>query len=151
MEDLIDLKQVRTLESYIHDFDILWNKAGIGERQTLVIFLEGLELEIKNIVKMFEPEDLRQASNLARLHANTLTHRQTSVYLLKHSVSTTSHSLPPKTIQQPNTTTTNFPSTTNLPKSNPTSWPNNTTPNSFNKTFIKPTKSIKPRSLKNVE
>jgi len=146
MKDLIDLKQVRTLESYIHDFDVLWNKAGIRERQALIIFLEGLELEIKNTLKMFEPKDLRQAYNLARLHANTLTHRQTSVYLLKHSVSITSHSLPPKTIQQPNTTTTN------LPKSNPTYWPNNTTPNSFNKTFIKPTKSIKKtRSLKKID
>jgi hypothetical protein len=96
MKDLIDLKQVRTLESYIHDFDVLWNKAGIGERQALVIFLEGLELEIKNTLKMFEPKDLRQANNLARLHANTLTHRQTFVYLLKHSISITSHSLPPK-------------------------------------------------------
>jgi len=32
MEDLIDLKQVGTLEDYIHDFDVLWNKAGIGEK-----------------------------------------------------------------------------------------------------------------------
>jgi hypothetical protein len=76
MEDLIDLKQVGTLENYIHDFDILWNKAGIGEKQALVIFLGGLELEIKNTVKMFEPKDLRQAYNLARLHANTLAHIQ---------------------------------------------------------------------------
>ncbi|KAL3596164.1 hypothetical protein D5086_007801 [Populus alba] len=38
MEDLIDLKQVGTLETYIHDFDVLWNKAGIGEKQALVIF-----------------------------------------------------------------------------------------------------------------
>jgi hypothetical protein len=76
MEDLIDLKQVGTLENYIHDFDILWNKAGIREKQSLVIFLGGLELEIKNTVKMFEPKDLRQAYNLAMLHANTLAHIQ---------------------------------------------------------------------------
>jgi len=38
MEDLIGLKQVGTLENYIHDFDILWNKADIGEKQALVIF-----------------------------------------------------------------------------------------------------------------
>jgi len=38
MEDLIGLKQVGTLENYIHDFDILWNKAGIREKQALVIF-----------------------------------------------------------------------------------------------------------------
>jgi hypothetical protein len=74
MEDLIDLKQVGTLENYIHNFDILWNKVGIGEKQALVIFLGGLELEIKSIVKMFEPKDLRQAYNLARLQANTLAH-----------------------------------------------------------------------------
>lgn len=62
------------MKSYIHDFDILWNKVSIGERQALVIFLGGFKVEIKNNVKMFEPKDLRQAYNLTRLQANTLAH-----------------------------------------------------------------------------
>ena len=151
MEDLIDLKQVGTLENYIHDFDILWNKAGIWEKQALVIFLGGLELEIKNTIKMFEPKDLRQAYNLARLHANTLAHRQNTGFTPKHSASTTSHNLPQKTMQPPNLTPTNITTTTNLPKANPTYWPNNNAQNSFNKTANKPTKSIKSKSLKNVD
>nr|TKR85210.1 hypothetical protein D5086_0000250100 [Populus alba] len=114
MEDLIDLKQVGTLETYIHDFDMLWNKAGIGEKQALVIFLGGLKMEIKNIVKMFEPKDLRQAFNLARLQANTLIHRQNSGYIPKHSVSTASHSPPSKPIHQPNLTTTALSTASNI-------------------------------------
>jgi hypothetical protein len=55
------------LEEYIQEFDILWNKAEMSEKQALVIFLGGLELEIKNTVKMFEPKTLKHAYNLARL------------------------------------------------------------------------------------
>jgi hypothetical protein len=142
MEDLIDLKQVGTLEDYIHDFDVLWNKTGIGERQALVIFLGGLELEIKNTVKIFEPKDLRQAFNLARLQANTLTHRQNLGYIPKHSLSTTSHSLPSKPIHQPNLTTTTFSTASNIPPVKSPSW-QNSFQNSFNRTPNKPTKSIK--------
>ena len=108
MEDLIDLKQVGTLETYIHDFDVLWNKVGIGEKQALVIFLGGLEPEIKNTVKMFEPKDLRQAFNLARLQANTLNHRQNPGYIPKHSAASTFHSFPSKTIPTPNITATHL-------------------------------------------
>ena len=142
MEDLIDLKQVGTLETYIHDFDVLWNKAGIGEKQALVIFLGGLELEIKNTVKMFEPKDLRQAFNLARLQANTLLHRQHPGYIPKHLVTTASHSLPPKPIHQPNLATTPLSTASNIPAVRTPSWPNSSQ-NSFNRTPNKPTKSIK--------
>jgi len=77
LEELIDLKQVGDLESYIHDFDILWNKAGIRKRQALVIFVGDFEVEIKNTVKMFEPKDLIQAYNLARFQAYTFSHHST--------------------------------------------------------------------------
>jgi hypothetical protein len=83
-----------------------------------------LELEIKNTVKMFEPKDLRQAFNLARLQANTLTHRQNLGYIPKHSMSTASHSLPLKPIHQPNLTTTTFPTASNIPTIKTPSWPN---------------------------
>jgi len=81
VEELIDLKQMGDLDSYIHDFDILWNKVGIEKRQVLVIFLWGLEVKIKNTVKMFEPKVRRQTYNLAKLQANTLANKQTSGYL----------------------------------------------------------------------
>jgi hypothetical protein len=63
----MELKQQGELEEYIQEFDILWNKAKMSEKQALVIFLGGLELEIKNTVKMFEPKTLKHAYNLARL------------------------------------------------------------------------------------
>ena len=75
LEELKDLKQKADLETYIQEFDILWNRAKMTERQALVFFLEGLEVEIKNMVKMFEPKTLYQAYNLARLQENTISHR----------------------------------------------------------------------------
>ena len=67
----MELKQRGELEEYIQDFDILWNKTEVSEKQALVIFLGGLEIEIKNTVKMFEPKTLRHAYNLSRLQSNT--------------------------------------------------------------------------------
>jgi hypothetical protein len=101
-----------------------------------------LELEIKNTVKMFEPKDLRQAFNLARLQANTLTHRQNPGYIPKHSMSIASHSLPAKPIHTPNLITTPFSTASNIPTVKAPSWPNSSQ-NSFNTTPNKPTKSIK--------
>jgi hypothetical protein len=42
----------------------------------IIIFIGGLEIEIKNLVKMFDPKVLKQAYNLARLQDNTLTYRR---------------------------------------------------------------------------
>jgi hypothetical protein len=63
----------------------LWNKAEINEKQALVIFLGGMELEIKNTVKMFDPKTLKHAFNLARLQANTLSYRKSPGYIRKTS------------------------------------------------------------------
>ena len=65
LEELMKLKQQGELQEYIQDFDILWNKTEVSEKQALVIFLGGLEIEIKNTVKMFEPKTLRHAYNLS--------------------------------------------------------------------------------------
>jgi hypothetical protein len=35
------------LETYIRDFDILWNRVEIDERYVLIFFLGGLDIEIK--------------------------------------------------------------------------------------------------------
>ena len=55
LEELTEHRQEGDLEEYIKNFDELWNRAQISERQALVFFLGGLEVEIKNLVKMFEP------------------------------------------------------------------------------------------------
>ena len=72
----MELRQTSSLETYIQDFDVLWNKADISERHAMVFFIGGLEIEIKNPVKMFDPKTLRQAYNLARLQDNTLSYRR---------------------------------------------------------------------------
>lgn len=64
LEELMELRQTCSLETYIQEFDVLWNKADISERQAMVFFIGGLEIEIKNPVKMFDPQALRQAYNL---------------------------------------------------------------------------------------
>ena len=78
LEALMELKQRGNLEEYIQDFDILWRKAEINEKQSLVIFLGGLEFEIKNTVKMFKPKTLKHTYNLARLQANILSYKKLS-------------------------------------------------------------------------
>ena len=71
LEELKDLKQEGNLETYIRDFDILWNRTEIDERYALIFFLGGLEKEIKNLVNMFEPKSFKQAYNLFCLQENT--------------------------------------------------------------------------------
>ena len=87
LEELIELSQHGDLEEYIQDFDILWNKAEINEKRALMIFMGGMELEIKNTVKMFEPKTLKHAYNLARLQPNTLSYRKSPSYVQKLVIS----------------------------------------------------------------
>jgi hypothetical protein len=86
---------------------MLWNRAQISEKQALVFFLGGLEIEIKNLVKMFEPKSLKQAYNLARLHNNTLTYRKITPHYPKQQSQASPHSQPVKFIYPANTYKTN--------------------------------------------
>lgn len=72
LEELMDLRQTRNLETYVQDFDVLCNRAEINEKQAMVFFIRGLEVEIKNLVKMFEPKTLKQTYNLVRLQNKIL-------------------------------------------------------------------------------
>jgi len=76
LKELMELRQTGSLEAYIQDFDVLWNKANISERQAMLFFIGGLEIEIKNPIKMFDPKALRQVYNLVRLQDNTLSYRR---------------------------------------------------------------------------
>jgi hypothetical protein len=62
------------MEAYIQNFDILWNRAKISEREAIVFFMGSLEVEIKNLVKIFELKVFKLVYNLARLQENTLSH-----------------------------------------------------------------------------
>jgi len=140
LEELMELKQQGNLEEYIQDFDILWNKAEINEKQFLVIFLRGLDLEIKNTVKMFEPKTLKHAYNLARLQANTLSYKKFSSSSKRYSspiMTTQPHLSPTPNSTQSQTTMHNTPI-----KPNPAPWHNNPSTSTY-KNSIKPTKSLK--------
>lgn len=47
LEEFKDPRQMEDLKVYTRDFDILWNMIEISEKQALIFFLEGLEVEIK--------------------------------------------------------------------------------------------------------
>jgi hypothetical protein len=72
----MELRQTGSLEAYIQDFDVLRNKADFSEKQAKVFFIRGLELEIKNPVKMFDPKAFKQVYNIAHLEDNTLAYRR---------------------------------------------------------------------------
>ena len=84
---MIELKQLRNLEEYIKDFNILWNKAKISEKQPLVIFLGGLEFKLKNTMKIFEPKTFKHASNLAILHASNLAYMKSPSFTRRFFIS----------------------------------------------------------------
>lgn len=86
LEELMELKQLEDLKGYIQDFDILWNKAKISKKQALVIFLGGLEKEIKNTVKISESKTLKHAYTLARLQDNTLTYKNSPSFTRRSSI-----------------------------------------------------------------
>lgn len=54
----MELRQVGGLETYIQDFDILWNWAEISEKQALLFFIGGLKIEIKNLSPLSRPPTL---------------------------------------------------------------------------------------------
>jgi hypothetical protein len=49
LKELMDLRQTGNLEVYIQDFDSLWNKAEINEKQVMIFFIGGLEIKINNL------------------------------------------------------------------------------------------------------
>ena len=141
LEEFTEHKQEGDLESYIKDFDMLWNRAQIAERQALVFFLGGLEIEIKNLVKMFEPKSLKQAYNLARLHNNTLTHRKITPHYPRSQSQMGPNSQPTRVNISPN-----HPSTNNIPQKTSTAaiLPN---PTSFNPNQQRPIRPIRTKEM----
>ena len=143
LKAIMELKQQGNLEEYIQDFNILWNKAKINEKQALVIFLSSLELEIKNTVKMFEPKTLKHAYNLSRLQANTISYKTLSHppkrYIPPFNTSQSQNHLP--------TNTQNSTTIQNTIKPGPVPWHNNPA-NTPHRNHVKPTKSIKNQDFK---
>ncbi|XP_073265974.1 uncharacterized protein [Populus alba] len=139
LEELRELRQSGDLEEHIQDFDILWNKAEVNEKQVLVIFLGVIEKLKKGL---FEPKTLKHAYNLTRLQVNTLTHRKSPSYIRKVA----SIYINPVVSNPPNypiqTTKNAVNSHTNLSKPQPAPWTAN--PNNSNYSNpSRPTKFIK--------
>ena len=138
-DPLEELRQHGDLEEYIQDFDILWNKAEINEKQALVIFLGHMELEIKNIVKIFEPKTLKHTFNFSKLQANTLSYQKSPRYVRKPStlctnpIAITPLTFPQQTSRNPGN------SHTNSYKPHSAQW----TPNPTNNIYPNPSKPTK--------
>lgn len=128
---------------------MLWNKEEITEKQALVFFMEGLEVEIKkNLVKIFEPKSLYQSLQLnsTRLQANTISYRHSLQRGTKHHVLPINPYNQPK-INSPQTFHRNLFSFTNNQNTplNPLVTPlTQTLPT---KTNTKPTKTIRNKEL----
>ena len=60
LKELIELKQKNNLETYIKDFNILYNRSKISKKNALVFFVWGLDVEVKNLIKMFELKSLNK-------------------------------------------------------------------------------------------
>jgi len=116
LEELIELKQKNDLETYIKDFDILSNRSEISEKNALVFFIGGLDVEVKNMIKMFEPKSLKQAYTLARLQDNTLTHR-------RYGSNPNKQTYHPTTFAYPNKPATLFSYNKNFPTGFPSTSP----------------------------
>lgn len=74
LKELKDFKHNRGMETYIQNFDIMWNRADFSKKEALVFFMDGLEVEIENLVKIFELKVFKLVYNLAHLQENTLSH-----------------------------------------------------------------------------
>lgn len=83
-----DGAKASSLEDISQGFDVMWNRAEINEKQALVFFIGGLEVEIKNLVKMFKPTALKQAYNLARLQDIILSYKHSHPNHAKYSPQT---------------------------------------------------------------
>jgi hypothetical protein len=55
------------MEAYIQNFDIMWNRADFSKKEALVFSMGDLEVEIENLVKIFELKVFKLVYNLARL------------------------------------------------------------------------------------
>lgn len=62
------------MEAYIQNFDIMWNRADFSKKEALVFSMGDLEVEIENLVKIFELKVFKLVYNLAHLQENTLSH-----------------------------------------------------------------------------
>ncbi|GKV50520.1 hypothetical protein SLEP1_g57222 [Rubroshorea leprosula] len=130
MSDLISLKQTGTVEEFQEQFDTLFPRTGINEKQAVSFFLSGLRREIEISVRMFKPQTLYDAYALARLQESSIQEAQKLALTCKLQPRPTAPLLPtPNTLPQtPNATTKTFTSTNSTKLPYPNTRPSNTSP-----------------------
>ena len=67
LADFQNLWQIRSLQSYMEEFDELYPREEVKESQALSFFLSGLVDELQMLVRIFKPKTLVDAYSLARL------------------------------------------------------------------------------------
>nr|GEW94209.1 putative mitochondrial protein [Tanacetum cinerariifolium] len=76
MAELVDLKQTGTVAEYHDLFDEIISRLQMAPAYVLSCFIAGLEEDIRNMVRMFNPVHLQQAFCLAKIHETTLRRQQ---------------------------------------------------------------------------
>ncbi|KAJ7979024.1 Retrotransposon gag protein [Quillaja saponaria] len=71
LSKLAKLKQWSTVQQNQEQFEILLNQVTLQEAHAISLFLSGLNEEIENAVRCFEPRSLIQTMNLAKFHEST--------------------------------------------------------------------------------
>ncbi|KAJ0851953.1 putative nucleotidyltransferase, Ribonuclease H [Helianthus annuus] len=70
MEELKNLHQTGSLQEYCDAFDALLNKVTISQAHAVSLFVGGLKMEIRCLVKAFKPKDLREAYAISKQQEN---------------------------------------------------------------------------------
>ncbi|TXG72195.1 hypothetical protein EZV62_000774 [Acer yangbiense] len=66
MADLMNLKQLGTLQDYMDKFDLALSRVSLTEEYTISCFISGLRVELQGLVRIFNPTNLQHAYSIAR-------------------------------------------------------------------------------------
>ena len=72
MAELMNLKQLGLVQTYVEKFEGLMNQVCLFEEYTISCFIGGLKEELQYTVKMFAPRSLQQAIGLAKLQEKSM-------------------------------------------------------------------------------
>ena len=66
MLELVGLKQTQTIEEYYDEFESLLNLVQLSDEYALSIFVSNLKPKLSKLVRLFYPQSLTHALNLAK-------------------------------------------------------------------------------------
>ena len=71
MAKLMNLRQKGTISEYHEQFDAIMTRLDLPADYSLSCFLGGLKTEVQMMVRMFQPQSVMKAYNLAKLYEST--------------------------------------------------------------------------------